>query len=143
MLLLLARKSISRRTMSYPLPKDPQVRAYLEHIRKRNLKEASQCHICKKQSTGINSDGYRIQFVCDDHLDPIVPVIIPNDMPGVDHRIYPEGLAHGPLDPNVGGYIKRDPIINTRHILNRETDRVDISPNTSDTDIWATQITFE
>jgi len=121
--------------------KDPMARVHLGQIRNQLKKQISKCHICKKQSTGINSYEYRIQFVCDDHLDPLVPVIIPNDMPGVDHRIYPEGLAHGPLDPNVGGYIKRDPIINIRHILNRETDRVDISPNQDD--IWATQINFE
>jgi len=41
---------------------------YLEIIRQRNKLIASQCHICKKQSTGINAYGYRIQFVCDDHL---------------------------------------------------------------------------
>jgi hypothetical protein len=112
------------------MAKDPQIAAYLEHVRQRNLEEASRCNVCKKQSTGINSDGYRILFVCDDHLEPIVPVIIPNDMPGVDHRIYPEGLKHGPLDPNVGGYIprggKQNTIINPQDIINRETDRVDI-----------------
>jgi hypothetical protein len=94
--------------MSYPLPKDPQIAAYLQHIRKRNLEEASRCYVCKKQSTGINSDGYRILFVCDDHFEAGVETIILNDMPGVHHQIYPNGLYIGDkLDPNQGGYFPR------------------------------------
>lgn len=117
--------------MSYPLPKDPMMAAYLQHLRNRNLEEASQCYICKKQSTGINSDGYRIKFVCDDHFEAGVEVIIPNDLPGVDHVIYPNGYYIGDkLDPNVGGYIPRE----------SNSPR----PNKSEeTDIWATQISFE
>lgn len=55
--------------MSYPLPKDPMIAAYLQHLRDRNVKIASLCHYCKGQSVGIKSDGYRILFVCKEHND--------------------------------------------------------------------------
>ena len=54
---------------NYPLPKDPMQAAYLQHLRDRNVKQASICHYCKKQSIGINSDGYRILFVCEEHYE--------------------------------------------------------------------------
>lgn len=87
-----------------------EVRQYLRHLAERNIEFASKCHICKKQSTGINSDGYRISFVCDKHLEQVDDVIIDFSNPNVDHRIYPNGQKMSPegLDPNVGGYIPRD-----------------------------------
>lgn len=91
--------------MSYPLPKDPLMAAFLQKMRDNNRKIASQCHICKKQSTEINSYGYRIKFVCDDHFEAGVETIIPNDIPGVHHQIYPNGLYIGDkLNPNEGGW---------------------------------------
>jgi len=57
---------------------------YLDHLRARNIAIASICHYCKKQSTGINSDGYRILFVCEDHYIP--------DNPNVVHQIFSGGL---------------------------------------------------
>lgn len=42
---------------------------YLQYIRDLNKIKASQCYICKKQSTGINAILHRIVFVCDKHLD--------------------------------------------------------------------------
>lgn len=88
--------------MSYPLPSDPAVAAYLQHLRERNVKAASVCHYCKKQSTGINAYGYRIIFVCEEHYIP--------DNPGVIHRVYPEGMPINPsmMDPNIGGNFGRD-----------------------------------
>ena len=85
-------------TMSYPLPKDPQIAAYLQHLKERDIKQASVCEYCKSQSTGINSDGYRIIFVCQDHYIP--------DNPNVVHRVYPQGLPVNPdmMDPNIGGW---------------------------------------
>lgn len=85
---------------NYPLPKDPFQAAYLQHLRDRNVKRASICNYCKKQSTGINSDGYAIIFVCDDHYIP--------DNPNVVHRVYPGGLPYPKhmLDPNIGGWLK-------------------------------------
>ena len=67
--------------MSYPLPKDPIMAAYLKHLRERNLRIASQCsyvirgcqydpgRVCGKETIGINSDGYSIHFVCEEHLE--------------------------------------------------------------------------
>jgi hypothetical protein len=89
--------------MSYPLPSDPAMAAYLQHLRERNVRIASVCHICKKQSTGINSDGYKIVFVCQDHYIP--------DNPHVIHKVYPGGykVPDHMMDPNIGGYLgKKD-----------------------------------
>ena len=85
--------------MSYPLPSDPAMAAYLQHLRERNVRIASVCHICKKQSTGINSDGYKIVFVCQDHYIP--------DNPHVIHKVYPDGykVRDHMMDPNIGGYL--------------------------------------
>jgi len=71
---------------------------YLDYIRQLNKAKASVCHICKKQSTGINAYGYEIKFVCQDHYIP--------DNPNVVHRVYPEGLKvpDHMLDPNVGNF---------------------------------------
>ena len=93
--------------MSYPLPKDPQVRAYLEHIRKRNLEEASQCHICKKQSTEINAYGYEIKFVCDKHFEAGTELILDTSNPNVIHYTYPNGknVPEHMMNPNIGGYL--------------------------------------
>jgi hypothetical protein len=55
----------------YPLPKNPIEAAYLQRIREKNARIASICHYCKKQSTGINSDVYKIIFVCKEHLNDI------------------------------------------------------------------------
>jgi len=54
---------------NYPLSKDPMQAAYLQHLRERNVKIASVCNYCKKASVGINSDGYKIIFVCEEHHD--------------------------------------------------------------------------
>jgi hypothetical protein len=53
--------------MSYPLPKDPAVAAYLKHIKERNVEKSSKCQFCKKPAVGINSNGYSIIFVCENH----------------------------------------------------------------------------
>lgn len=53
--------------MSYPLPKDPAVKAYLEHLKKRNVQKSSKCQFCDKPTVGINSNGYAIIFVCEEH----------------------------------------------------------------------------
>ena len=111
--------------MSYPLPKDPWLAAYLKEQAKKNKAKSSKCHICKKQSTGINAYGHQIKFVCDEHFEAGTEVIVDTSIPGVIHYTYPNGkkLTKEQLDPNIGGYIPR--------------------PKTSDTDIWATQISFE
>lgn len=92
---------------NYPLPKDPMMAAYLQHLRDRNVKIASVCNYCDKQSTGINSDGYRILFVCDDHFEAGVDKIIDTSIPGVVHITYPNGykVPEHMMDPNVGGKI--------------------------------------
>ena len=98
-------KSEAKTVMSYPLPTDPQLAAYLQHLRDREVKAASKCQICGRTTVGINADGYRVVFVCEKHLDKIVPVQIIDDMPNVVHRVYPEGLdvPSNMMDPNVGG----------------------------------------
>jgi len=87
---------------------------YLDYIRELNKAKASKCHICKKQSTGINAYGYEIKFVCQDHYIP--------DNPNVIHRVYPDGMPYPKemLDPDVGNFWggKKE-------------------------DIWATQVSFE
>ncbi len=94
--------------MSYPLPKDPLMAAYLQRIRENNRKIISKCYICKKQSTEINTYGYKIKFVCNDHFEAGVETIILNNTPGVHHQIYPQGLYIGDkLDPNQGGFAPR------------------------------------
>ena len=92
---------------NHPLPKDPIQAAYLQHLRDRNVKIASVCHYCKKASSGINSDGYRILFVCDDHFKTADDVILDTSMPGVIHYTYPNGkkVPEHMMDPNVGGKI--------------------------------------
>lgn len=71
---------------------------YLDYIREQNKAIASKCHICKKQSTGINAYGYEIKFVCQDHYIP--------DNPNVVHRVYPEGfkIPDHMMDQNVGNF---------------------------------------
>lgn len=77
---------------------------YLDYIREKNKSLASKCHICKKQSTGINAYKHEIKFVCDDHLRQEAEVILDTSTPGVLHYIYPNGKEPGLMDPNVGGY---------------------------------------
>lgn len=91
---------------NYPLPKDPIQAAYLDHLRQRNVRIASICHYCKSQSTGINSDGYRILFVCDDHFEAGTEVILDTSNPNVLHYTYPNGkdVPEHMMDPNIGGY---------------------------------------
>ena len=74
---------------------------FLEFIRKQNKLIASVCHICKKQSTGINCIKHRVIYVCDEHKEP--------ENPHVVHRIYPEGLSISKtmMDPNIGGFIPK------------------------------------
>lgn len=40
---------------------------YIDIIKQKNKDMASKCHVCKKQSTGINAYGYKIKYVCNDH----------------------------------------------------------------------------
>jgi hypothetical protein len=40
---------------------------YLEYIRTLNKAKASKCHVCGKQSTGINAYDHQIKFVCKEH----------------------------------------------------------------------------
>jgi hypothetical protein len=94
--------------MSYPLPSDPQIAAYLQHLRERNVRIASVCKYCEKQSTGINSAGYEIIFVCQDHYI--------EDNPHVVHRVYPQGMSVNPdmMDPNIGGsFVATEPVENS------------------------------
>jgi len=71
---------------------------YLDYIRELNKAKISLCHICKKQSTGINAYGYQIKFVCDDHHIPYNPNVV--------HRVYPNGIKvpEKMMDPNVGNF---------------------------------------
>lgn len=110
----------------YPLPKDPATAAYLQHLRERNIKQASVCHYCKKQSTGINSDGYRIIFVCEDHFEAGVEKITDTSNPNIVHNIYPQGMPVDPnmMNPNIGGHKPKDKKIDYEAI-------------------WASQISFE
>ena len=101
-----------------PIPKDPMIAAYLQHLRERNVAAASKCayvirgcqwdpgRVCGKETIGINSDGYAIFFVCEDHLEQKPDVKVINDMPNVIHRVYPDGLPVDPnmMDPNIGGF---------------------------------------
>lgn len=81
---------------------------YLDAIREINKLKASKCHICKKQSTGINSYGYEIKFVCDDHLRREADVILDTSIPGVLHYIYPNGkdVPKEMMNPHIGGWLK-------------------------------------
>jgi len=91
----------------YPLSKDPMMAAYLQHLRDRNVKIASVCHYCKKQSTGINSDGYRILFVCEDHFRAGDDVILDTSNPNVLHYTYPnrKKVPEHMMNPNIGGFL--------------------------------------
>jgi len=86
--------------------KDPMVAAYLQHLRERNVKIASICHYCKKPTIGINSDGYKILFVCDEHLRQEPDVILDTTIPGVIHYIYPTGrkVPENMMNPHIGGW---------------------------------------
>jgi hypothetical protein len=96
--------------MSYPLPKDPQIAAYLQHLKERDIKQASICEYCKQPSTSINSDGYQILFVCDDHYIEADDVILDTSQPGILHYTYPNGksISKDMMDPNIGGWHKRE-----------------------------------
>lgn len=78
---------------------------YLDHIRKLNKDKASKCHICKKQSTGINAYAHEIKFVCNDHLRREAEVILDTSIPGVIHYTYPNGkkVPDSMMNPNIGG----------------------------------------
>lgn len=93
--------------------KNPRERVVLGQIRSDYKRLTSRCAYCKKQSTEINVDQHRVIFVCDDHFEEGVDKIIPNDMPGVHHVIYPNGLklSKEALDPNIGGLAPRGPVI--------------------------------
>jgi len=71
---------------------------YLAYIRELNKAKISLCYICKKQSTGINCNGYEVLFVCDDHHIPYNPNVV--------HRVYPNGmkLPEKMMDPDVGNF---------------------------------------
>jgi len=79
---------------------------YLDYIRYINKAKASKCHICKKQSTGINAYKHEIKFVCDDHLRREAEVILDTSIPGVIHYIYPNGkkVPKEMMNPNIGGW---------------------------------------
>jgi hypothetical protein len=99
---------------------------YLDHIRELNKIKASKCHICKKQSTGINAYGYRIEFVCKDHFRAGDEVILDISNPNVLHYIYPNGkkVSKEMMNPNIGGYLG-----------NKTKEEQDA--------IWSSQISFE
>jgi len=80
---------------------NPTISAYLQYIRQQNAKIASRCHYCNKQSTGINAEGYKVIFVCEEHYFP--------DNPNVVHRIYQNGreVPKSMMNPNIGGYIRK------------------------------------
>lgn len=80
---------------------------YLDAIRELNKLKTSKCHICKKQSTGINAYGYEIKFVCSDHFEAGVEKILDTSIPGVLHYIYPNGkkVSKEMMNPNIGGYL--------------------------------------
>jgi len=82
-------------------------KSYLDHLRERNVRRASVCHYCKSQSTEINSDGYRIIFVCDEHFEAGDEVILDTSNPNVLHYTYPNGKAipDNMMNPNIGGYL--------------------------------------
>jgi hypothetical protein len=94
--------------VSYPLPKDPMVAAYLQHLKERNVEKASICEYCKQPSTSINSDGYQILFVCDNHYIEADDVILDTSQPGILHYIYPNGkkVSEDMMNPNIGGWHK-------------------------------------
>lgn len=79
---------------------------YLDYIREQNKLLASKCHICKKQSTGINAYKYEIKFVCNEHLRREAEVILDTSIPGVLHYIYPNGkkVPENMMNPHIGGY---------------------------------------
>jgi hypothetical protein len=79
---------------------------YLDFIREQNKARASKCHICKKQSTGINAYKHEIKFVCEDHLRREPRVILDTSMPNIIHYTYPDGkdVPEHMMDPNIGGY---------------------------------------
>jgi hypothetical protein len=77
---------------------------YLAYIREINKAKASKCHICKKQSTGINAYKHEIKFVCNEHLRREADVILDTSINGVIHYIYPNGKKPGLMDPNIGGW---------------------------------------
>jgi len=81
----------------------------LNMIRKENKKKISICYYCKKQSTEINCIEHRIVFVCDDHFEAGVEMIIDLSNPNIVHIIYPNGLQLNAkeLDPNIGGLAPR------------------------------------
>ena len=80
---------------------------YLDYIRQLNKAKASVCHICKKQSTGINAYGYRIEFVCKDHFEAGTDVILDTSNPNVLHYTYPNGksIPENMMNPNIGGWL--------------------------------------
>lgn len=88
--------------------KDPRMLAYLQHLRDRNIERSRYCHICRAEATGINSDGYRILFVCDQHMQADPNVIIEQDE-NIVHITYPEGkyVPMDSLDENQGGFLGR------------------------------------
>ena len=95
------------------MAKDLFLEAYLQNIRDLNKKRTSICKYCKKQSTGINANGYKIEYVCDDHLRREADVILDTTIPGVIHYTYPNGkrVPEHMMDPNVGGFKKDSNIV--------------------------------
>ena len=79
---------------------------YLDYIRDINKAKTSKCHICKKQSTGINAYKHEIKFVCDDHLRREPRVILDTSMPNILHYTYPDGkdVPEHMMNPNIGGF---------------------------------------
>ena len=81
---------------------------YLAYIREINKAKASKCHICKKQSTGINAYKHEIKFVCNEHLRREADVILGTSINGVIHYIYPNGkdVPKEMMNPHIGGWLK-------------------------------------
>ena len=48
---------------------DQATKDYIEHLRRRRVNRALKCDDCSKEPVGINSNGYHIKFVCEDHLE--------------------------------------------------------------------------
>jgi hypothetical protein len=48
---------------------DQATKDYIEHLRRRRVNRAFKCDDCLKEPVGINSNGYHIKFVCEDHLE--------------------------------------------------------------------------
>ena len=44
--------------------KDPNIKAYLDHIRQKNKAYMSICHYCNRSSIGVIAEGYLLYPAC-------------------------------------------------------------------------------